>query len=65
MQPAEAVIEAARLVHRHDDRELVYAGELEILRTAARRDVDDPGSSSIETSSHGMTRCSTPCAPGS
>ena len=43
MQPAEAVI-SARLVDRHDDRKIVYARELEILRAAPGRDVDDPGS---------------------
>src|SRR5829696_3207438 len=44
MQPAEAIVEAARLVDRHNDGEVVYPRELEILRAASGSDVDDPGS---------------------
>ena len=43
MQPAEAIVEPARLVHRHDDGKVVYAGQLEILGAAPRCDVDDAG----------------------
>ena len=57
------VEEAAGLVNRRQHRRVVDLDELEVLAAAAGRDVDDPGPSSSETSSHGITRCST-SAPG-
>ena len=42
VEPAVLVVEAAGLVDRRQDREVVHAGQLEVLAAAARRDVDDP-----------------------
>ena len=43
VQPAVAVVEAPRLVHRAQDREPVDAAELEVLLAGAGSDVHDPG----------------------
>src|SRR6185436_20547568 len=42
VEPAVVVVEASRLVDRRQDRQVVDAGELEVLAAAARGDVDDP-----------------------
>ena len=43
VQPAVLVIEAARLVDRHQHRQVVDPPELEVLLARSGRDVDDPG----------------------
>ena len=43
VQPAVVVVEAARLVDRHQHGQVVHARELEVLGAAAGRDVDDAG----------------------
>jgi hypothetical protein len=43
VQPTVLVVETARLVDGRQDRQVVDAGELEVLGAAARRDVDDAG----------------------
>ena len=43
VQPAVVVVEAAGLVDRHQDREVVDLPELEVLLARPGRDVDDPG----------------------
>ena len=44
VQPPVRVVETARFVHRHQDRQAVDTPELEVLLAGAGRDVDDPGS---------------------
>ena len=41
VQPAEALVEGARLVHRHDRGQALAHAQLEVLGAAAGRDVDD------------------------
>ena len=63
-EPAVLGVEAARLVDRREHRQVVHLESSKSSRPAPGRDVDDPGArSSSSTSSHGITRCSTP-APG-
>ena len=41
VQPSVVVVEAARLVHRREHREVVEETELEVLLAGTGRDVDD------------------------
>ena len=43
VQPAVAVVEGARLVHRHERGQALAHAQLEVLGAAAGRDVDDAG----------------------
>ena len=43
VQPAVVVVEAARLVDRHQHRQVVDPPQLEVLLARSGRDVDDPG----------------------
>ena len=43
LERAEAGQHPPRLVDRDEHRQVVDAGELEVLGAGARRDVDDPG----------------------